>query len=120
MSSVGFFFFSSRRRHTRYGRDWSSDVCSSDLLGNDVEELRKLPQVGDGEGLCRFHRKRATVSRSVLLHPPVDVVIPRESGYPVSRGARAELRGRGVLDHPLSRMMTAQPTAMALPSFAPS
>src|SRR6266699_5588373 len=28
-----FFFFSSRRRHTRCGRDWSSDVCSSDLLG---------------------------------------------------------------------------------------
>src|SRR3989449_11090818 len=28
-----FFFFSSRRRHTRCSRDWSSDVCSSDLLG---------------------------------------------------------------------------------------
>src|SRR3712207_8332225 len=28
-----FFFFSSRRRHTRYWRDWSSDVCSSDLIG---------------------------------------------------------------------------------------
>src|SRR5256884_6869248 len=27
------FFFSSRRRHTRCSRDWSSDVCSSDLLG---------------------------------------------------------------------------------------
>src|SRR5437762_6458824 len=27
-----FFFFSSRRRHTRYIGDWSSDVCSSDLL----------------------------------------------------------------------------------------
>src|SRR2546421_5722318 len=27
----GFFFFSSRRRHTRSDRDWSSDVCSSDL-----------------------------------------------------------------------------------------
>src|SRR5438128_7057530 len=27
-----FFFFSSRRRHTRCYRDWSSDVCSSDLL----------------------------------------------------------------------------------------
>src|SRR5439155_10824513 len=26
------FFFSSRRRHTRWPRDWSSDVCSSDLL----------------------------------------------------------------------------------------
>src|SRR6266498_1391278 len=32
MSCVWFvFFFSSRRRHTRCGRDWSSDVCSSDL-----------------------------------------------------------------------------------------
>src|SRR3712207_1597880 len=31
MIGVGFFFFSSRRRHTRYWRDWSSDVCSSDL-----------------------------------------------------------------------------------------
>src|SRR2546421_2187635 len=27
-----FFFFSSRRRHTRSDRDWSSDVCSSDLF----------------------------------------------------------------------------------------
>src|SRR5439155_8109829 len=27
------FFFSSRRRHTRWPRDWSSDVCSSDLVG---------------------------------------------------------------------------------------
>src|SRR2546429_5839874 len=32
------FFFSSRRRHTRCSRDWSSDVCSSDLV------------VGDGDG----------------------------------------------------------------------
>src|SRR2546422_7867458 len=29
---VFFFFFSSRRRHTRCSRDWSSDVCSSDLI----------------------------------------------------------------------------------------
>src|SRR5690625_7273266 len=28
------FFFSSRRRHTRWPRDWSSDVCSSDLLAH--------------------------------------------------------------------------------------
>src|SRR2546429_2246074 len=28
------FFFSSRRRHTRCSRDWSSDVCSSDLLNS--------------------------------------------------------------------------------------
>src|SRR5690606_40701840 len=30
--SLYFFFFSSRRRHTRFSRDWSSDVCSSDLV----------------------------------------------------------------------------------------
>src|SRR5688572_13905215 len=31
--SFFFFFFSSRRRHTRFDCDWSSDVCSSDLVG---------------------------------------------------------------------------------------
>src|SRR2546422_1103618 len=31
-TALVFFFFSSRRRHTRCSRDWSSDVCSSDLL----------------------------------------------------------------------------------------
>src|SRR5206468_5255310 len=30
------FFFSSRRRHTRSDRDWSSDVCSSDLKKNEL------------------------------------------------------------------------------------
>src|SRR2546430_17155528 len=32
VSYVSFFFFSSRRRHTRFDCDWSSDVCSSDLI----------------------------------------------------------------------------------------
>src|SRR5256885_4281327 len=32
LKSVDFFFFSSRRRHTRLQGDWSSDVCSSDLV----------------------------------------------------------------------------------------
>src|SRR5690606_33747244 len=37
--SVGsLFFFSSRRRHTRFSRDWSSDVCSSDLLKKETED----------------------------------------------------------------------------------
>src|SRR5947209_9867099 len=35
------FFFSSRRRHTRYWRDWSSDVCSSDLPGKYREPFYK-------------------------------------------------------------------------------
>src|SRR5690349_24086328 len=51
-----FFFFSSRRRHTRSLRDWSSDVCSSDLgadlLKPNEEELasatqRRLRTLGD-------------------------------------------------------------------------
>src|SRR2546429_9765786 len=57
---MSFFFFSSRRRHTRCSRDWSSDVCSSDLvyaseqahssidkgiitLGLGQKSLRKIP-----------------------------------------------------------------------------
>src|SRR5690606_36010848 len=53
-----FFFFSSRRRHTRFSRDWSSDVCSSDLdhdglLGADDRGQcgrgGQAPAVGDDE-----------------------------------------------------------------------
>src|SRR2546430_10873665 len=37
------FFFSSRRRHTRFDCDWSSDVCSSDLTQNaDKEKIENL------------------------------------------------------------------------------
>src|SRR5690349_23012784 len=42
---VFFFFFSSRRRHTRSLRDWSSDVCSSDL-----DELRNVLRRPDFTG----------------------------------------------------------------------
>src|SRR5256886_10644886 len=36
------FFFSSRRRHTRFDCDWSSDVCSSDLIDRAKQALTKL------------------------------------------------------------------------------
>src|SRR6266496_5336572 len=42
---VVFFFFSSRRRHTRSLRDWSSDVCSSDLLQG---AFNRRPGLGHG------------------------------------------------------------------------
>src|SRR3712207_8626846 len=48
-----FFFFSSRRRHTRYWRDWSSDVCSSDLTAWSWRSALPLgggPLVDDGPG----------------------------------------------------------------------
>src|SRR6266853_3276094 len=37
--SCVFFFFSSRRRHTRFDCDWSSDVCSSDLMPAEAETV---------------------------------------------------------------------------------
>src|SRR6266508_6188837 len=46
-----FFFFSSRRRHTRWPRDWSSDVCSSDLAG----------ALGPR---CRYRRRLRTADRA--------------------------------------------------------
>src|SRR3712207_6644567 len=39
--------FSSRRRHTTYWRDWSSDVCSSDLTGRDSEDDLNAQGAGD-------------------------------------------------------------------------
>src|SRR5439155_15057248 len=45
-SWLPFFFFSSRRRHTRWPRDWSSDVCSSDL----DEPPAGAPEVSLGDG----------------------------------------------------------------------
>src|SRR5258706_1226074 len=43
-------FFSSRRRHTRLVSDWSSDVCSSDLLGVAVPSLAQMAGPGQGGG----------------------------------------------------------------------
>src|SRR3712207_8407809 len=44
-----FFFFSSRRRHTRYWRDWSSDVCSSDLIRAGNYKAIETTAYGDRE-----------------------------------------------------------------------
>src|SRR2546429_8315712 len=62
-----FFFFSSRRRHTRCSRDWSSDVCSSDLLRIRHGEVRpawparcheRRCQAGDGGSpQCQPHHR---------------------------------------------------------------
>src|SRR5438270_5408054 len=54
-----FFFFSSRRRHTRFDCDWSSDGCSSDLH----EGQRRL----DGRQRCRRRRVDLLVGEERLL-----------------------------------------------------
>src|SRR2546430_9122742 len=40
-----FFFFSSRRRHTRFDCDWSSDVCSSDLVSPRSTSCRAMSRL---------------------------------------------------------------------------
>src|SRR3989440_1710131 len=57
-----FFFFSSRRRHTRSDRDWSSDVCSSDL----TQQAKLLRVIETGE----FER----VGSSRTLHANVRII----------------------------------------------
>src|SRR2546422_4662156 len=88
LSSVSFFFFfffSSRRRHTRCSRDWSSDVCSSDLLhlfggARAPESEVRLPGAAewpavraDVDGLPRPEREgqaRQRVQGSARRHHP--------------------------------------------------
>src|SRR3712207_7810382 len=45
-SRMLYFFFSSRRRHTRYWRDWSSDVCSSDLQHGRTGPFKLADEAG--------------------------------------------------------------------------
>src|SRR2546429_4481501 len=56
-SVLCFFFFSSRRRHTRCSRDWSSDVCSSDLLAKDNEE----PMLSVSVGVASYPKDADTI-----------------------------------------------------------
>src|SRR6266511_4631519 len=52
-----FFFFSSRRRHTRFSRDWSSDVCSSDLANDSDYGLGAGLFTSNLEHALRFARE---------------------------------------------------------------
>src|SRR5438445_13065566 len=59
------FFFSSRRRHTRYWRDWSSDVCSSDLPSRFAFDCVTLYRHGDVVDVNREGEMFATARRQV-------------------------------------------------------
>src|SRR3712207_2201215 len=83
-----FFFFSSRRRHTRYWRDWSSDVCSSDLAFTQIETrltVDKVHNVWRPHIVHDIHQQGAAGSR-LFLPPymkPVEPNVPRQlvEGY---------------------------------------
>src|SRR2546422_2049851 len=58
------FFFSSRRRHTRCSRDWSSDVCSSDLGDSGNVSHR----IGDAHRLTVAEEIPVVVTELLLVH----------------------------------------------------
>src|SRR5437870_13800795 len=75
------FFFSSRRRHTRWPRDWSSDVCSSDLAMSPLPDPKS----------SSFHGKRTETS---LLFEFLPVPIPKFAGRFEVKIGRASCRER--------------------------
>src|SRR6266852_5909081 len=85
-----FFFFSSRRRHTRCYRDWSSDVCSSDLRRQDAE----LRMAGARErlGSCKLLFPEIDLRLIPELDPSVaERLIEADAGGDRSRMAELEL-----------------------------
>src|SRR2546422_8394678 len=64
-----FFFFSSRRRHTRCSRDWSSDVCSSDLEPDGSNfPTSQAPQSNFGGGYADAFVAKFDPSGSALIY----------------------------------------------------
>src|SRR5690606_40324755 len=86
------YVFSSSRRHTRFSRDWSSDVCSSDLV-DAADWARALPagldtEVGSGGvALSSAQAQQIALARLVLADPhtlvldeATSLLDPREVG----------------------------------------
>src|SRR5207253_7260888 len=63
-----FFFFSSRRRHTRWPRDWSSDVCSSDLPRREPAQGRHEIGAGDPGAERPAEQTRPPDDRHAVRH----------------------------------------------------
>src|SRR5438309_3851483 len=88
--AVRFFFFSSRRRHTRWNCDWSSDVCSSDLSKGifTVAQLsytfrpRRRRRELRGKQEKHHHSLRALAIRENKIHA-VGIPDPKLNGTPV-------------------------------------
>src|SRR5690606_40435944 len=64
------FFFSSRRRHTRFSRDWSSDVCSSDLAAFAAAAAGPDPA---GESVVIGARLAAEIAAVAERYPEIDL-----------------------------------------------
>src|SRR5260221_10443619 len=84
-----FFFFSSRRRHTRSLCDWSSDVCSSDLL---IREILVVAIEGGGDAVADEDRGERRIAAAHALAAAGDVRRRAEilRGEQIGRGACRE------------------------------
>src|SRR2546430_10660211 len=74
-SQLLIFFFSSRRRHTRFDCDWSSDVCSSDLLSKSQIPLIFVGGTMQPETVAEFITRGAydCIEMGHIGHLPVAV-----------------------------------------------
>src|SRR5207253_5793467 len=87
-----FFFFSSRRRHTRWPRDWSSDVCSSDLEMRQLEGGR-LSNTSLERSKQRIQRLPYVMSvefETTLVAGSPDLV---DVSYKIEEGPASQLSG---------------------------
>src|SRR5689334_23667704 len=96
-----FFFFSSRRRHTRWNCDWSSDVCSSDLLAVErppaSEWLVEARQQVEQRGLAGTVRADQRSDRAPLDLEVVDRSEERRVGKECrSRWSRCQEKKKSV------------------------
>src|SRR3712207_7143543 len=92
-----FFFFSSRRRHTRYWRDWSSDVCSSDLVAAAADTaLGSTRNHPSGVCVClpRAIYKRRMSDQTDVLQGTLDLLVLRTLARSEERRVGKECRSR--------------------------
>src|SRR5688500_19434828 len=92
-----FFFFSSRRRHTRLQGDWSSDVCSSDLEIQPAPIRAQAIPSGDGETGDR-QRAEGHEPRGIAEERERQLREPRGTGGDDHKIGRASCRERGKKD----------------------
>src|SRR5256886_14182440 len=87
------FFFSSRRRHTRFDCDWSSDVCSSDLYTGAVLLAAGIAvlSIVDREVAGRAQRTVETQARAVATQTLRRQVRASDFAHPVSPARRRQL-----------------------------
>src|SRR5437870_10763682 len=91
-----FFFFSSRRRHTRWPRDWSSDVCSSDLVEEFLTKPFREQDLLDAlrRAIDRDRAARAERHEVAELRRRYDTLTPRERDVMRSEERRVGKEGR--------------------------